>query len=288
MVSAWAGLHYFASRHGFHAPGEPADAEPVLTWPEGNAWLARRLAEPLGDRIHTARVALRIEPGRHEVEVEAWNTREQRPERWIASQAVCALPLFVAGRIFRDRAPAALHDAAAAMHWAPWLVANLRIDGTLADRGGAPPAWDNVAYGRTGLGYVDAMHQSLRPQPGSTVLTAYHALGGDSPAALAAQRRRLLEADAATIAREVVDDLRVMHADLPWHLRGIELMRYGHAMSIPGPGVRSHAALRTLAARQERVHFAHADLSGYSVFEEALYHGERAAADVLARLRVPR
>jgi monoamine oxidase len=288
MVSAWAGLHYFASRHGFHAPGEEAPPEPVLTWPEGNAWLARRLADPLGDRIHTARVVQRIEAARDEVRVDAWNAIEQRDERWIARQAVCALPLFVASRIFRDGAPAALRDAAAAMHWAPWLVANLRIDGVLADRGGAAPAWDNVAYGRTALGYVDAMHQSLRPNPGSTVLTAYHALGGDSAAALAAHRRRLLDADAATIAREVVDELRVMHADLPWHLRGIELMRYGHAMSIPGPGVRGHAALQALAMRQERVHFAHSDLSGYSVFEEALTHGERAAADVLARFRARR
>ncbi|MFY7905000.1 MAG: hypothetical protein ACOVO0_02595, partial [Burkholderiaceae bacterium] len=34
-VSAWAGIHYFASRHGFHAPGDDsadAEAEPVLTW----------------------------------------------------------------------------------------------------------------------------------------------------------------------------------------------------------------------------------------------------------------
>ena len=41
-VSAWAGLHYFASRRGFHAPGDDRedDGEQNLTWPEGNAWLA--------------------------------------------------------------------------------------------------------------------------------------------------------------------------------------------------------------------------------------------------------
>ena len=53
-------------------------------------------------------------------------------------------------------------------------------------------------------------------------------------------------------------------------------MRYGHAMSVPLPGVRSSAALRALAAPQRRVQFAHADLSAYSVFEEALCHGVRA------------
>src|SRR4029450_6024024 len=42
-VSAWAGLHYFASRHGFHAPGdEDGEREAVFTWPQGNAWLAQR------------------------------------------------------------------------------------------------------------------------------------------------------------------------------------------------------------------------------------------------------
>ena len=40
-------------------------------------------------------------------------------------------------------------------------------------------------------------------------------------------------------------------------------------MSVPVPGVRSSAALAALAAPQRRVHFAHADLSAYSVFEEA-------------------
>ena len=47
-------------------------------------------------------------------------------------------------------------------------------------------------------------------------------------------------------------------------------------MSIPGPGVRSSTALQALAAPQRRVHFAHADLSAYSVFEDAFFHGMRA------------
>ena len=55
-------------------------------------------------------------------------------------------------------------------------------------------------------------------------------------------------------------------------------MRYGHAMSIPVPGLRGSAALQALAAPQRRVHYAHTDLSAYSVFEEAMYHGVRAAA----------
>ena len=38
-TSAWAGIHYFASR-------EPEEKGP-LTWPEGNGWIAQRLLEKL-------------------------------------------------------------------------------------------------------------------------------------------------------------------------------------------------------------------------------------------------
>jgi hypothetical protein len=56
-------------------------------------------------------------------------------------------------------------------------------------------------------------------------------------------------------------------------------------MSIPVPGLRSGAALRALAAPQRRVHFGHADLSGYSVFEEAIYQGTRAGAQAAGQYR---
>jgi hypothetical protein len=54
-------------------------------------------------------------------------------------------------------------------------------------------------------------------------------------------------------------------------------------MSIPVPGLRGHAALQALQAPPSgtRVRFAHADLSAYSVFEEAFFHGTQAAAQTL-------
>ena len=91
-VSAWAGLHYFASRHGFHAPGdEGGDRDGVLTWPEGNARLVHHLATPLGARWHAGCIATRVTTDRHGVSVDLWNEGEQRSERWSASQVVLAL-----------------------------------------------------------------------------------------------------------------------------------------------------------------------------------------------------
>jgi hypothetical protein len=174
-----------------------------------------------------------------------------------------------------DAPPPALGAAAAAQRRAPWLVANVQLGSSLLDRAsGAPASWDNVLYQGPSLGYVDAQHQSLRAAPGPTVLTAYWALAERD-------RARLLGGDAASIwARAVVDDLAVAHPDLPGKVRRIDLMRYGHAMSIPVPGQRSHPALHALARQQGRLGFAHADLSGYSVFEEAFAQGCRAGTSL--------
>jgi monoamine oxidase len=272
-VSAWAGLHYFASRHGFHAPGDaPADGErePVFTWPEGNAWLVQRLAAPLAARLHTARTVLQVEEQRRGVQVQAWDERQQQLEQWQADTVVLAVPLFVAARLLAAPPPA-LAAAVRQLQHAPWLVANVHLDRPLLDRPGAPPSWDNVVYGSSALGYVDAMHQSLRAAPGPTVLTCYRSL-------LPAQRPALLAGDATAWAQQVLADLAAVHPDLPAKAGQVDLARWGHGMAIPAPGVRGSPALAALRAQRGRVRFAHSDLCGSSVFEEAFTVGHLAAA----------
>ena len=281
-VSAWAGLHYFASRHGFTAPGmEGGEREAVLTWPEGNAWLTQRLAAPLGDRLHTGRVVLRLEETRQGVEAQVWDTAAQRLERWHAHQAVVALPLHVAARVVQAP-PAFLLQAANALVHAPWLVANLQLDAPLRDRAGAAPSWDNVVYGAAGLGYVDAMHQSLRSTDGPTVLTHYRTLMVPGfPAQLSARqaRQHLLDAPWQHWRDTVLAELAQAHSDLPTKVRSLQVTRYGHAMACPVPGISSQIGLqlpwnkRNLLPKTQRLHFAHGDWSGYSVFEEAFVRG---------------
>lgn len=287
-VSAWAGLHYFASRHGFAAPGESDGAEPVFTWPEGNAWLTRRLTAPLGERLRTGALVRRVEVGRHGATLQvAAADGSAAVERWQARQVVMAVPLHVAARVLATPPPA-LHAAAARNVQAPWLVANLQLREPLTDKPGAPPSWDNVLQGDgPSLGYVDAMHQSLRPAPGPTVLTTYWALGHADPATALATRRALLEGAWGPWAQRVLADLARAHPDLPRKTARIDLMRYGHAMAVPVPGLRGDPARRALATpgAGARLHFAHADLAGYSVFEEAFTLGDQAGRAAAASLR---
>ena len=299
-VSAWAGIHYFASRHGFHAPGtDTQEREGLLTWPEGNAWLTRRLAAPLGERLYTGRVVLRIANAKHGVEVDAFNTATQSTERWLAERAVVALPIFLAASVVHNP-PDFLRQAARQVVYAPWLVANIHIARALHDRPGPAPSWDNVLYGEggpgsvgpAGLGYVDAMHQSLQAVPGPTVLTHYRALG-DVPGGPSAGRKRLLDTPWVDWRNTILAELSAAHPDLAAKATRMDITRYGHAMAIPVPNTNGQIGLwsslnmqhvlskrKQSAARPrlnwERLGFAHGDWAGYSVFEEAFTAGHTA------------
>ncbi len=291
-VSAWAGIHYFASRHGFHAPGtDTQEREGLLTWPEGNAWLTRRLAAKLGERLYTGRVVLRIANAQHGVEVDAFNTATQSTERWLAERCVVALPIFVASRVVHNP-PDFLRQAARQVVYAPWLVANIHLARALHDRPGPAPSWDNVLYGNAGLGYVDAMHQSLQVVPGPTVLTHYRALG-DVPGGPSAGRKRLLDTPWVDWRDTILAELSAAHPDLAAKATHMDITRYGHAMVIPMPNTNAQIGLwpssnmhRALSKREqsaarprlnwERLGFAHSDWAGYSVFEEAFTAGHTA------------
>ncbi len=72
---------------------------------------------------------------------------------------------------------------------------------------------------------------------------------------------------------------------LAHEVRRLDVMRYGHAMVRPEVGFVCGGALAAAgSALVGPVHLAHADLSGFSLFEEAFAWGTHAAARVLARL----
>ncbi|TFZ01781.1 FAD-dependent oxidoreductase [Ramlibacter humi] len=278
-VSAWAGLHYFASRHGFHPPGEEGERDAVLTWPQGNAYLARGLAAPLGARLHASRVVTRIEAVRGGMQVDAVDPLSGVAERWDALHVVVALPVFVAARVLASP-PYFVMQAARATRHAPWVVANLQIREPLRDRPGAAPSWDNVPYGSAGLGYVDAGHQRLDPRPAPTVLTWYLAPGESA-------RAQLLSAPWTHWRDLAAAELAAPHPDLPGKLQRVLVARYGHAMATPVPGTR--ARLRAVPLHGRAMSFAHSDWAGYSVFEEAFTLGHEAgvAAARAVGARVP-
>lgn len=281
-VSAWAGVHYFASRHGFTAPSSSAQdlAPELLTWPQGNAWLVQRMAAGQLDRIHRNAMvdAIEYSPG-GSVALQVWHAREQRREQWRADFVVLAVPLNVAARILKPL-PAALRDLLPRLRYSAWQVANVHLRELPAELPGAPLSWDNVVFGRDWLGYVDATHQLLLSHRDQTVWTSYRPLGTGIAA-----RRELLSRGWREQARQVRDELSVAYVGIDSHIQRVDVVRWGHAMIAPVPGLRSDPALAQLADFDARVHLAHSDLAGYSVFEEAFAAGVAAAEKVAKRLK---
>ncbi len=277
LVSAWAGLWYFCARRD----GARENAG-YLSWPEGNGRLVSHLASSLEPaQRHTGVLVHTIEPGEDGCLVHAIEAGSRRPLAFQARQVVFAGPRFVAGQVvspWRRERPGFL----AAFEYGPWVVANLSVSSPPRSRG-FPLSWDNVLYESRSLGYVVATHQRERAdETGPTVLTWYYPLDG---ADVKAERQRLLDARYPEWEALVMADLRAAHPDIDPLATRLEVMRWGHAMVRPRPGFYGSPERRQAQeSLGQHLHFAHSDLGGLAVFEEANAFGVIAAEKVLAGL----
>ena len=300
-TSAWAAWHYFCSR--------PDDVE-YLTWPEGNGRIVRHFLDRVGGSVLPGRLVYRvratggagagrvpagsvpaggvvpagISPGVPSgqiptgavpaggVEVDALDTRTETAVRFRARHCIYALPRFTAPYAI-DGYPTADIES---FTYGPWVVANLTVD-----RAPDGAAWDNVLYDSPSVGYVVATHQNLRTAPGPSVLTWYLPLAVPNPDAA---RAWMLEQEWRDWASLILADLVRAHPDIESRVSRIDVMLWGHAMIRPTPGFIWGDARRRAAAPHGAVRFAHSDMSGISVFEEAQYHGVRAAEEVMRAL----
>ncbi len=267
-VSAWAGLHYFASRRRWAAN---AARETVLTWPEGNGWLAQRLRADFTGRTRTQALVFRIEQDADGVAVDYFDARANETLRLQAPAAICALPRFIAQRLMPGlpKTPGLVYS--------PWMVANVTLDG-LPQSPGADLAWDNVLHESPSLGYVVATHQHLVSHPRATVLTHYWPLDGDLPQAA---REKALAKTHADWCAEILADLRRAHPEIRRQVRQVDVYLWGHGMIRPAPAFVWSPARLEMARPWGQVHFAHTDMSGVALFEEAYTRGVAAARAVL-------
>ena len=290
-TSAWAGWHYFCSRS--------PDVE-YLTWPEGNGRIVRHFLDRMDGRVRTGMLVYRVRPtgdlplgasprrsdadsarsetgsaGSGGVDIDVLDTREETTIRYRARHCIYALPRFTAPRVVDGYAAA----GAEGFTYSPWMVANLTVD-----RLPEGAAWDNVLYDSPSLGYVVATHQDLRMTTGRSVLTYYLPLAVPNPAVA---RAWMLEQEWHDWVALILADLGQAHPGIESTVTHADVMLRGHAMIRPTPGFVWGAARRMASAPHGPVRFAHSDMSGISLFEEAQYHGVRAAEDVMRELDHP-
>jgi monoamine oxidase len=274
-TSAWALLFYHAAR--IEHPAGPS--APFLTWPEGNGRIVRHLEKEIGARLQCDKLVIDVLPKSDRVQVTVFDALTERYEILLTKQVIMATPAFATKylvRPYRSQAPA--HYAA--FSYSPWLVANLHLNGRPKSHG-TPLAWDNVVYGGASLGYVVATHQTLEDD-GETIWTYYQPFADSNPELA---RYRLAAATQEGAWDAVLAELSGAHPDLGVKVKRMDVWHWGHAMVRPVPGFITGSERRKAAEPFGAIHFAHTDLSGLPLLDEAHFHGVRAADAVLERLR---
>jgi hypothetical protein len=281
QVSAWAGIHYFASRNGI---GSNADHHTVLTWPEGNGWLVKGLRKRSLDQIQTKSLVCSIDVQKDRVHIDYLNPETGIKKRIQAKQVVFSAPRFIATRVIRnlnDQPPEYIHK----LKYMPWMVANVSVR-SLPRGNGVPPAWENVSFYSTSMGYVNATHQNLSLFSKETVLTYYLPLDGVGPGNDPKLARKVAQGKSHSEWVELVAaDLESIHPGIRNEIMKVDVWIWGHGMVSPSiQFLWSEDRKNMKNSLNERLHFAHSDMSGISIFEEAQYRGVRAAQRVLSAL----
>ncbi|MBN8826213.1 MULTISPECIES: NAD(P)-binding protein [unclassified Spirosoma] len=271
-TSAWAGLHYFASRKGKAAN---ASASSVLTWPQGNGFLADHLRKQADSPIRANLLVYGMEFWDSAVTVRVYDALANQNLVVQANRVILATPQFITQRLLHS--VASERSALAGFQYAPWLVANLTVSGLPQGRG-LPLCWDNVLYNTASVGYINANQQNLQDSS-QKVITYYKPLTDTSPDVA---RQAAYTTTYEQWLSQILDELELAHPGVTVYVSQADIWLWGHGMISPSPGfIWGNERRKAAQPLDNRVFFAHSDLSGISIFEEAFYQGIRAAQEVV-------
>lgn len=271
-VSAWAGIHYFASRKGKAGNASGSD---VLTWPEGNGFLMNCLLQSCSSNIRTNALATSVEVHGHGVRVVFLDTVTKKKIAIEASQCILACPQYVAARLLKDDRRSAIVKSN--YFYTPWLVANIKTN-YIFKSAGTELSWDNVFYNSQSLGYVDATHQMLQQVTETKNITYYFPLTNGE---VAAERKRVSALSHEDWCDLVIEDLEKFHPGISEKIQDINITVWGHSMVQPLPGfIKGNIRQQLAEPIEKKIFFAHTDNAGISIFEEAFYLGLKAAQQI--------
>ncbi|GAA4335434.1 NAD(P)/FAD-dependent oxidoreductase [Mucilaginibacter gynuensis] len=274
-VSAWAGLHYFAARRGKAAN---AESNAVLTWPEGNGWLMKKLAEGVKEHVKQGAICYHIATVPNGgIIARMLDLKTNKTYTIEAEKAILATPQFVNQKIFEGAPKRGF--SLDKLHYSPWFIANITLN-NLPQGKGAGLCWDNVPYNTASVGYVNANQQHVNAVENKKVITYYLPLCDYEPrvARLAAYTRTYQQ-----WLDIVIPELEYIHPGITDNIEQVDGWIWGHGMIAPDVNYIWGADRKNAQQPIDgSLFFAHTDLSGISIFEEAFHQGIKAAKQVLS------
>lgn len=273
-TSAYAGLHYFCARR---AQASNAESSAILTWPEGNTFLVNKLYQPIKKNILTNHLITSVNIVNDKVELIAYDTSSEECIKYITNHAILATPQYVNQRIINNTI-AKNRSGDIQFEYTPWMVANITVS-DLPEYKGEPLSWDNVLYNSKSLGYVNACQQHLNKEENNKVLTYYLPLV-DLP--VKESRKNAREKSHEDWVKIIVDELKMAHPEIENFITNIDVKIWGHGMIKPTPGFIFSPHMQACSnSINEKIFFAHTDLSGISIFEEGFSQGITAAKHII-------
>ncbi|PJZ41124.1 amino oxidase [Leptospira kmetyi] len=275
-ISAWIGLHYFCSR----PVDENGEDLTLLTWPEGNGFLIEKLRAPIRSKIRTETLVEKVKrsDSKHaRFEVKIYDAKLKEQKIILCDSIVYALPSFTRKYVLDEKS-----EIINGLVYSPWTTAILSVDKVPAGKG-MPPCWDNVIYQSPSLGYIVSTHQDLRAGREESVLTYYRAFGEKDTVNV---RKRMMRTSWSDWKESILSDLKKAHPDIEKRVQSLDVMTYAHAMIRPVPNLIWGGQREKLSLSLPNLHFAHSDLSGISIFEEALVRGHNAANKILGEQKI--
>ncbi len=272
-VSSWALFHYFCSRKGKAAN---AHAGELLTWPEGNGFLVNGLKKEIQPYCKTKHRVHAVKRNDNFWECIVVDYENNTTKKIIAKAVVFATPQFINKKLLGVAYPVAVDH----FSYYPWLVANISINDKKALNARYPLAWDNVILHSGALGYVNACHQSFREDKQEIVITYYYVFLKTLPKA---EREKIYRRTKEEWNDFILSEISKVHPDIKENFLAIDVHLWGHGMISPEPGFMSCQARQALrnGYEESNLFFAHSDISGISIFEQAFYNGIAAAEKAL-------
>jgi hypothetical protein len=287
-TSAYHGLNFFAAEFG-----------DVLVFPGGNGFITRRLGERIRQHspqaIRTGAWTLRVEKDGDAYAATTWEDGALHRHR--ARTVVFAAPLFLAPKIIPSLLDAQ-RTAIGSLKYRSYVVANVLLKRP-ANQIFAHRAFRN-GYELTRVhgidaGTVPAEEISGRKVFSDAILADFAAGRHATHAVLTVYRpypyddgqvnllNLSFEEMDAEIRREILAGFGP-HGLRAADIEGMRIARWGHPMIVTRPGQLADGTLKTAAASQPGLYFAHTDIQGAPAYENALAAAFDAVDAVVAHL----
>lgn len=259
-TSAWAGLHYFSARNGKAANTEE---QSVVTWPEGNGFLSEALQKSIKDKIQLNSSVQNIERTAAGFKIRIQDLSIGSMKIVEARKVIYCLPRFTASYVINN---ATKPEAA---QYYPWLIAHVAVKRNCLEKN-HHLSWDTVKFLEKDLGYINNHHQYLTQDKDDVLITFYYAF---TEGTAKENRTKLSTWTEATVKDFVVQHLKKYHPDIESNMASIDYRILGHGMISPSIDFLWSKRKQQLPREHNGILFAHSDMSGISIFEEAFHQG---------------